>query len=130
MRITPISAQSWQLTRFGFINCYLVRDVDGFTLIDTTLALAATQIIAAADALGGSIRRVVLTHAHVDHIGSVDALATKIPGLCVAASERSLPLLRRPVDKSLRPGESQKTFSGGLRVSQPKSLRPSKTVSG
>ena len=114
MRITPISAQSWQLTRLGFINCYLVREPEGFTLIDTTLAGAASDIIDAAANLGGSIRRVLLTHAHIDHIGSVDGLAAKMPGLCVAASERSLPLLRRPVDRSLRPDESQKPFRGGL----------------
>ena len=114
MRITPISADSWQLTRFGFINCYLVREPDGFTLIDTTLAGAASQIIDAAAKLGGSIRRVLLTHAHVDHVGSADQLVAKIPGLCVAASERSLPLLHRPVDRSLRPREPKKSFRGGL----------------
>ncbi len=114
MRITPISDQSWQLTRFGFINCYLVREPDGFTLIDTTLAGATSKIIDTTANLGAAVRRVLLTHAHIDHIGSVDSLAAKLPGLCVAASERSLPLLRRPVDKSLWPGEPNHTFTGGL----------------
>ena len=114
MRMTQISTQSWQLTRFGFINCYLVREPDGFTLIDTTLAGAASEIIDAAANLGASVRRVLLTHAHIDHIGSADGLAAKLPDLCVVASERSLPLLRRPVDKSLWPGEPNHTFTGGL----------------
>lgn len=114
MRMTRISPQSWQLIRFGFINCYLVREPDGFTLIDTTLGGAASEILSTAAGLGGPIRRVLLTHAHIDHIGSVDGLAAKLPGLCVAASERSLPLLRRPVDKSHWPGESKDSFRGGL----------------
>ena len=60
------------------------------------------------------IKRIALTHAHVDHVGSVDELAGKLPGVTLAASERSLPLLARPADKSLRPGEPQESFSGGL----------------
>ena len=47
----------------------------------------------------------MLTHAHVDHVGSVDALMAKLPGAQLAASERSLPLLRQPPDKSLRADE-------------------------
>ena len=30
-----------QLTRFRFVNAYLVREDDGFTLVDTTVAGAA-----------------------------------------------------------------------------------------
>ncbi len=114
MKITQISPNAWQLTKLGFVNCYLVREQDGFTLIDTTLSGAADAILDAAQSLGSPIRRILLTHAHVDHVGSVDALATKLPGVTLAASERSLPLLRKPADRSLRPGEPQKTFGGGL----------------
>jgi len=114
MRITPVSANSWRLTRYGLINCYLVRESDGLTLIDTSLNGAAVDILAAAKSLASPIRRILLTHAHVDHVGSADALVAKLPGVTLAASERSLPLLSRPVDRSLLPSEPQESFRGGL----------------
>ena len=120
MKTQPISAYAAKLTRFGLMNCYLVREhgtggePDSFTLIDTTISGSAAAILAAAASAGAPIRRILLTHAHVDHVGSVDALAAKLPGVTIAASERSLPLLRKPADKSLRPGEPQDRFGGGL----------------
>jgi glyoxylase-like metal-dependent hydrolase (beta-lactamase superfamily II) len=114
MKVTAISPNGWQLTKLRMMNCYLVRESDGFTLIDTTTSGAADAILAAAQSLGAPIRRILLTHAHVDHVGSVDALAARLPGVTVATSERSLPLLRRPADRSIRPGEPKQTFGGGL----------------
>ena len=61
-----------QLTRLDLVNCYLVREVDGLTLIDTNLPGSAKGIIDAAAEADAPIRRILLTHAHTDHIGSVD----------------------------------------------------------
>jgi len=114
MNTTVINEHSIQLTRFGLVNCYLVRESDGFTLIDTGLPGGARDILAAASAAGAPIRRILLTHAHMDHVGAVDALAKKLPGVTLAADERSLPLLRKPADKTLRAGEPKESFGGGL----------------
>jgi glyoxylase-like metal-dependent hydrolase (beta-lactamase superfamily II) len=114
MKITPINEYAMQLTRYGFVNCYLVREEDGFTLIDAGLAGSESDILAAAANAGVPIKRILLTHAHVDHVGSVDALAKALPGVSVVTSERSLPLLQKPADKTLRPGEPKESFGGGL----------------
>ena len=33
MKVTQSTANLLQLTRFGLVNCYLVREEDGFTLV-------------------------------------------------------------------------------------------------
>jgi glyoxylase-like metal-dependent hydrolase (beta-lactamase superfamily II) len=122
MKSTQITANGLQLTRLGFVNCYLVRETDGLTLIDTGLSGSADDILAAARTLGAPIRRILLTHAHVDHVGSVDALIEALAPnsgpahspLELGASARSLPLLQKPPDKSLQPGESTEEIRGGL----------------
>jgi glyoxylase-like metal-dependent hydrolase (beta-lactamase superfamily II) len=67
-----------QLTRFRFVNAYLVREEDGFTLVDTTVGGGADDLIGAAEAAGGQIRRIALTHGHGDHVGSVEALKQRL----------------------------------------------------
>ncbi|WP_433975075.1 MBL fold metallo-hydrolase [Tunturiibacter lichenicola] len=115
MRSTPVTANGHQLTRLRFVNCYLVHETDGFTLIDANLSGSADDILAAARALGAPIRRILLTHAHVDHVGSVDALLARLgPEIEFTSNARTLPLLQKPPDKSLLPGESNEPIRGSL----------------
>jgi glyoxylase-like metal-dependent hydrolase (beta-lactamase superfamily II) len=78
MRTTPFTDHHTQLTRLRLVNAYLVREDDGFTLVDTTLKGAADDLIAAARDAGGELRRIVLTHGHGDHIGGLDGLKERL----------------------------------------------------
>jgi glyoxylase-like metal-dependent hydrolase (beta-lactamase superfamily II) len=78
MRTTSVTQNLTQLTRLRFVNAYLVREEDGFTLVDTTTGGGADALIAAAEQAGGVIRRIALTHGHGDHVGSLDALKQRL----------------------------------------------------
>jgi glyoxylase-like metal-dependent hydrolase (beta-lactamase superfamily II) len=80
MNITALTATLTQLTRFRFVNAYLVKEDDGFTLVDTTLPRGADALLAGARQVGTPIRRIALTHGHGDHVGSVDELKGKLDG--------------------------------------------------
>ncbi len=106
MKVTASSNHLFQLTHLGAINCYLVREEDGFTLIDTAWPRSQAQaIMREANKLGLPIVRIVLTHAHIDHVGSLDALHVALPHVPVAISEREARLLSG--DLSLDPSEPQ-----------------------
>jgi len=101
-----------------------VLDEDGYTLIDANLGGSEDDILEAAGST--PIRRIILTHPHVDHVGSVDALAAKVPGILLGASERTIPMLRRPPDLSLRDGEAGEVRgrSPGIRTSVSLTITP------
>lgn len=110
MKIVRETENLHRLIRFGTINCFLVRESDGFTVVDTGLAGSASSILRAAQKLGSAIRRIVLTHAHIDHVGSVDALLRALPAAEFSIGKRESRLLHR--DFTLEPGETGKALSG------------------
>jgi glyoxylase-like metal-dependent hydrolase (beta-lactamase superfamily II) len=103
-----------RISRLGLVNAYLVIEEDGLTLIDTGLAGTHRLILARAAALGMPIRRIALTHAHRDHMGSLDALAAALPAAEVIASEREAALLAG--DTKLREHEPAGRMRGGFRA--------------
>lgn len=114
MKVTSTNKNLFQLTRFVAFNCFLLREDDGFTLIDTNMGGQAQSILQAANKLGLPIVRIVLTHAHVDHVGSLDALHEALPDVPVAISKRDARFLSG--DKSLDPLEPQVPLRGGYPI--------------
>lgn len=112
------------ITRFRFVNAYLVVEDDGLTLVDTLLPRSEKLILAEAGVLGRPIVRIALTHAHGDHIGSLDALVERLPGIEVSISTRDSRLLEK--DKTPAPGEPP---DAKLRGSYPGAkTRPTRTL--
>jgi glyoxylase-like metal-dependent hydrolase (beta-lactamase superfamily II) len=72
MHTTTVTDHLIQLTRLRFVNAFLVREDDGFTLVDTTISGSADDLIRAAEDAGGEIKRIALTHGHGDHVGSLE----------------------------------------------------------
>jgi len=61
----------------GIVNCYLIVDPDGLTLIDTGLPGNANKILQYVEGLGhkpGDVKRILITHADGDHVGSLAAI--------------------------------------------------------
>ena len=125
-------------------NAYLLVDSDGITLIDAGLPGSKKRILAYVAGLGkspGDVKRILLTHADLDHVGSLAALhkatgartyASKIEAEAMAAGKPSrvinvrMPLIRRlmrllmkqrpfKVDEILTDGQVLPVL-GGLRV--------------
>lgn len=112
MKITQFGENLWQLTRMGMFNCYLVREADGLTLIDTGMSGSGKGIVQAAQGLGFPIQRVALTHAHGDHAGSLDVVSGLLPGVEVALAARTAVFLQGT--RALEPGEPQAKLRGGF----------------
>jgi glyoxylase-like metal-dependent hydrolase (beta-lactamase superfamily II) len=113
MRITRHGSNLLQLTRWAAafpMNCYLVKEDDGLTLVDSTMSSPAADLAAIAAELGLGLRRIALTHAHADHVGGVAGVLQQFPGLEVSIGEREGRLLAG--DRSLDPGEPQTPVKG------------------
>jgi glyoxylase-like metal-dependent hydrolase (beta-lactamase superfamily II) len=100
------------LPRFFPVNCYLVEEEDDLTLIDAALPYSSKGIMQAARQIGKPIARIVLTHAHGDHVGALDALKQELPEVPVYISTRDARLLSG--DISLDAEEPQTPIRGSV----------------
>lgn len=93
------------------VNCYLVEEGDGLTLIDAAMAFCAKGILKAAETVGKPITKIVLTHAHEDHVGALDLIKEVFSDAPVYISARDNRLMNG--DRSLEPHEDQTPIKGG-----------------
>jgi glyoxylase-like metal-dependent hydrolase (beta-lactamase superfamily II) len=111
MQHTKHGSYLHKLTKFIGFNNYLLEEDDGLTLIDTNLGNNTAAIVKIAQQIGKPVRRLVVTHAHSDHAGAVDALLAVSPETEFIASERSARMLTG--DLTLEPDEPQSSLAGG-----------------
>lgn len=104
------------------VNCYFVEEEDGLTLIDAALSYFSKGILKAADSIGKPITKIVLTHAHEDHVGALDLIIDKLPDVPVYISVRDNRLMNG--DRSLDKDEEQTPIKGGV----PKKLKTRATI--
>jgi glyoxylase-like metal-dependent hydrolase (beta-lactamase superfamily II) len=114
LRITQMSGiyQLAFMPRMFPVNCYLVEEEAELTLIDAGVPFSVKGILGTASSLRKPITRIVLTHAHSDHIGALDRLKQSLPEARVYISRRDARLLAG--DRALEPGEPDCPVKGGV----------------
>nr|ARK09790.1 MBL fold metallo-hydrolase [Fibrella sp. ES10-3-2-2] len=96
-RMQQITASLYQIS-LGGVNVFVIKeDLNGLTLVDTGYAGSVDAIFSALRKGGedpAAIKRIMLTHAHPDHAGSVAAIQQEL-GIPVWAHEQEAPLLEK-----------------------------------
>ena len=104
----------FRLVRFAPVNSYFVREDDGLTLVDANLPGRAEKIVEKALRMELPIKRIALTHAHLDHVGSLDAICELVPNAEVFIGARESRLMEQ--DFSLDPLEPKTKLRGRFPV--------------
>ncbi|MBP6016404.1 MAG: MBL fold metallo-hydrolase [Candidatus Promineofilum sp.] len=105
----------------GSVNCYLCRDPDGYTLIDTGTPGKADLIFERLLEFGGQpadLRRIIITHADMDHAGSVAAVQAR-SGATIHAGEATAALLVQGRSPRHMPAVVQFVIDRFIRYSRP-----------
>ncbi|MFZ5816118.1 MAG: MBL fold metallo-hydrolase [Bacillota bacterium] len=117
MRITQVSPHIWSLRSWLIVpvTVWLVREEEGLTLVDGGLSFMTGGILRFIEGLkAGPLRRILLTHGHVDHVGAVTRIRERYP-VPVFAHRVELPYLegqqlyprRRKLEQNLPRGLAQ-----------------------
>ena len=117
-------------------HVYCIEDPDGLTLVDAGLGLAAKRVLDQLHKWGrqpSEVKRILVTHAHPDHVGGLPALAKATGAKAICSStqkpctEGIAPVLRKgykpgepmagtPVGRTVEDGEVIAEVMGGLQA--------------
>lgn len=110
MKAEPIAEGVWRVLK-GYVNAYVIEDDDGLVLIDTGMPKKADRISESIHDMGRTVhevRNILITHHHVDHVGSLTALGER-SGATIHAPVVDAPVIRCEVPS---PGPNHAKLSG------------------
>lgn len=90
-------------------NAYVLVDENSGDAVLIDPGDEGERLVRAAETLGGEIRAIWLTHAHVDHVG----------GIAAVKRLADVPVYVHPLDRPLYDGAAQHGMMFGLRIEQP-----------
>ncbi len=128
----------YQITGLPAGRVYVLKDPDGLTLIDASISGMTQRILGQITAAGHSpadVKRILITHGHPDHVGSLPGLKQATGAQVIASAEDrpviegKMPVVRRPqgfsppntilkgtpVDREVKDGDTIEAL-GGLQV--------------
>lgn len=114
MRITRYE-NLYQLTllpRLFPVNCYVYEEENELTLIDAGMPASFKGIVNLVERINKPLTNIILTHAHGDHVGSLDLLKKRYSKAVVSISARDSRLLLG--DLSLDEDELNSPIKGGF----------------
>ena len=106
--MNPIIPNVYRLPGLTIGNVYCIIDPDGITLIDTSIMPSGPKILRHIKALGyplSAVKRILITHAHPDHVGSLPLLKRETGAEVIASAlerpviEGRIPIPTLPPDK-------------------------------
>ncbi len=105
-----VTAGVYRLTGLVIGNVYLIEDPDGLTLIDASIPPSAAKILQQVAALGrqpADVKRILITHAHPDHVGALPELK-RVTGARVIASAVERPVIEGAIAVPVTPPEKRR----------------------